>query len=97
MDTPPLVSVVSWWEIAIKVSIGKLRLPVPLPEAMAQVRAFGFQEVPLLAEHTLRVAELPFHHKDPFDRLLIAQALTHDYTLVSVDEHFAAYGVRLWS
>ena len=81
-------------EIAIKVSIGKLRLPLPLPETYTQVGSFGFREVPLRADHILKVAQLPVHHKNPFDRLLIAQALVQDYTLVSVDRHFDAYGVR---
>jgi PIN domain nuclease of toxin-antitoxin system len=93
-----LLSLVSCWEIAIKHSLGKLRLPTSLenfiPEQMA---ANGFQQMEIDFRHISRVAALPFHHRDPFDRLLIAQAMTEDATLVSADPAFDAYGVkRLW-
>jgi PIN domain nuclease of toxin-antitoxin system len=92
-----LVSIASCWEIAVKVSLDKLRLgggPVGrfLPEQLA---ANGFEVLPVALRHVAMVAELPFHHRDPFDRMLVAQALADDLALVSADPAFAAYGVRL--
>ena len=97
-ETKCLLSLASCWEIAIKQSLGKLRLPAPpdrfIPEQMAVNR---FQALDIEFRHVARVAELPFHHRDPFDRLLIAQALEGDLALVSSDSAFDAYGVkRLW-
>jgi PIN domain nuclease of toxin-antitoxin system len=97
-ETKCLLSLASCWEIAIKQSLGKLRMPAPLerfiPEQMAVNR---FQSLEIDFRHVTRVAGLPFHHRDPFDRLLIAQALEEDLTLVSSDSAFDAYGVkRLW-
>ncbi len=92
------LSLVSCWEMAIKQSLGKLRLPAPLerflPEQMA---ANGFQQLEIDFRHVAQVATLPFHHRDPFDRLLVAQAVVEELTLVSADPVFDAYGVtRLW-
>ncbi len=91
-----LVSIVSVWEIAIKQSLGKLELPKPaeqwLPEVM---RRTGFELADLGLRAALRVRGLPWHHRDPFDRLLIAHALEDGYTIVTHDEFFAAYGVPL--
>ena len=83
------LSIVSCWEIAIKVSLGKLRLKTTpdrfLPEQLA-ANAFGLLGLEL--NHVCRVASLPFHHRDPFDRLLVAQAHEESLTLVSADEVF---------
>jgi PIN domain nuclease of toxin-antitoxin system len=92
------LSLASCWEMAIKLSLGKLRLPTPLdrfvPEQMA---ANGFQQLDIDFRHAVRVASLPFHHRDPFDRLLVAQAMAEDFALVSADTAFDAYGVtRVW-
>ena len=90
-------SAASVWEIAIKVSIEKLRLSIS-PEQMVQLlgRA-GFLEVPIESQHAARVATMPLHHRDPFDRLLVAQAELERMTLVSRDGGFDAYGIRrLW-
>jgi PIN domain nuclease of toxin-antitoxin system len=93
-----LVSPASYWEIAIKVSIGKLTLNQPYEDFIDRgVRQNGFDILPIEPRHTGRVAVLPFHHKDPFDRLLIAQALTEGIAVVGVDPLFDRYGVkRLW-
>jgi PIN domain nuclease of toxin-antitoxin system len=89
-------SVVSAWEIAIKQSLGKLDLPRPaerwLPEML---RRTGYQIAEPSLEAALRVRGLPWHHRDPFDRLLIAHALQDGYTIVTHDDAFAAYGVPL--
>jgi PIN domain nuclease of toxin-antitoxin system len=91
-----LVSVVTAWEIAIKQSLGKLGLPKSaeqwLPEVLRRT-GFGVAEVGVGA--ALRVRSLSWHHRDPFDRLLIAQALEDGYTLISHDNAFEAYGVPL--
>ena len=94
----PLLSVASVWEIAIKVSIRRLPLPEPLrtfiPEEL-RVNRIGV--LPIELSHTFEVARLPFHHRDPFDRLLIAQALVENLPIISVDTVFDSYPVqRLW-
>jgi PIN domain nuclease of toxin-antitoxin system len=92
------VSPATYWEIAIKVSINKLALGAPYEDFLHRgIVLNGFGILPVEPRHTARVATLPFHHKDPFDRLLIAQALVDDLTLVSNEALFDAYGVnRLW-
>ena len=91
-----LLSAVSSWEIAIKYSLGKLRLPAPpadyMPEQIAKTRV---RLLPVEHSHALHVATLPAHHRDPFDRLLIAQAVFEDATLLTVDHQFAPYGVPI--
>ena len=97
-DTQVRVSVVSAWEIVIKLGTGKLTLDRPLaqlwPESMA---ANDFAVLDITSEHVLALEGVPPHHRDPFDRLLIAQALTEGFDLVSADSAFAAYPVhRIW-
>ena len=93
-----LVSPASHWEIAIKISIGKLPLRQPFPDFVEQaILDNGFVILPIKPKHTAVVASLPFHHKDPFDRLLIAQALAEGIPLVSADPALDQYGIqRLW-
>jgi PIN domain nuclease of toxin-antitoxin system len=88
------VSAVSLWEIWLKHSLGKLILP---PDFQERLAGEAFENLPLLASHTRAVASLPWHHRDPFDRMLIAQASTTELTLISADEAVASYGgfVRL--
>ncbi len=89
------VSVASAWEAAIKVSIGRLRLPDTME---AGVRDSGFEKLPITFSHTERYAALRLHHRDPFDRMLIAQAGAEDLTLVTHDRWFEPYGVEiLWT
>ena len=92
------VSIVSIWETAIKVSIGKMSLSAPFNILFPQqLQINGFELLPVKIEHTSVVTTLPFHHRDPFDRLLIAQAVEEKMTLVSRDEFFDDYGItRLW-
>jgi PIN domain nuclease of toxin-antitoxin system len=90
------LSIVSGWEIAIKQSLGKLMLARPaelwVPDA---IRRMGLGVALVDIESALRVRALPWHHRDPFDRLLAAQALDAGYTLVTRDQVFAAYGVAV--
>ena len=91
------VSAVCAWEIAIKVSLKKLQLSVPLEERMRGMAAAGYQHLPVDWSHAAATAELPFHHKDPFDRMLAAQARVEGMTLVSRDPVFKKFGIKtLW-
>jgi PIN domain nuclease of toxin-antitoxin system len=86
------VSAASGWEIAIKASLGRLSTSRRVAEAVAES---GFEELPVRLSHTEGVETLPFHHRDPFDRLLAAQALAERLTLVTRDPIFGKYGVRV--
>jgi PIN domain nuclease of toxin-antitoxin system len=92
------VSIASIWETAIKISIGKMSLSAPFDVLFPhQLQINGFELLPVTVEHTSVITTLPFHHRDPFDRLLIAQAIEEKMTMVSVDAHFDDYGItRLW-
>ena len=92
------LGVASLWEMAIKASLGKLTLAKPLGELIPAVLAdSGIELVPIEIGDVARVATLPFHHRDPFDRLLAAQALERGFAIVSVDEIFDSYAVqRVW-
>ena len=85
-----LVSVVSFVEIGVKAAIGKLRMPAGLRE---HVLESGARILGVAPEHGLAIAELPLHHRDPFDRLLIAQARSEGLTIVTADPQFARYDV----
>ena len=89
-----LFSVVSFAEVGIKVSTGKL---VPRPELRELVLDGGMRILGLATEHGLGVAELPLHHRDPFDRLLISQARAEGLTILTADAHFARYEVPVVS
>jgi PIN domain nuclease of toxin-antitoxin system len=91
-----LVSIVTAWEIAIKQSIGKLELARPAEQWLPDVlKRTGFEMAEMGLSAALRVRGLAWHHRDPFDRLLIAQAFDQGYTIVSRDAVFDAYGVPL--
>jgi PIN domain nuclease of toxin-antitoxin system len=93
-----LVSPASYWEIAIKISLKKYTLHEPY-EAFMQRGIFGngFEILPIELKHTAVLTTLPFHHRDPFDRLMIAQAMVEQMPIVSGDPALDAYSVRrLW-
>ena len=92
------LSIASIWEVGIKVSTGKLVLSEPLEAYfLEQMRINSIQLLPITPGHVARVATLPFHHRDPFDRMLAAQSLTENIAIVSADAVLDAYGVtRLW-
>ena len=92
------VSMASVWELAIKVRIGKLTLTQPVETFFAEQLARNrIRLLPIELSHAARVSALPLHHRDPFDRLLVAQSLTEQIPLVSVDAVLDAYGVdRRW-
>lgn len=91
-------SIASCWELAIKLGLGKLRLAQTLDQFIPeQLRLNGFSLLDIRLAHAVRVARLPFRHRDPFDRLLAAQALEEDLTIISADRVFRKYDVRvLW-
>lgn len=93
-----LLSPASYWELAIKISMGKLTLNQPFDDFLdACLNKYGFLILPILPQHAAFLTTLPFHHKDPFDRLLIAQALVEKVAMVSADGQFDVYGVqRFW-
>lgn len=87
-----LVSIASVWEVAIKSATGKLRPPEDFADA---VRDAGFDLLPISVEHTRAVRDLPLHHRDPFDRMLVAQAQVEGLTLITRDTRLAEYDVRV--
>jgi PIN domain nuclease of toxin-antitoxin system len=86
------VSAATAWEVAIKVALGKLRLPGPLEPAVEESR---FDKLPITFAHAAAVAALSPLHRDPFDRMLIAQAVVEQLTLVTHDRRFELYGVPI--
>ncbi len=97
-DIDILLSIASIWEIAIKLNSGKLRIPEPFDKFIPQaILENDMKLLPISLDHLSLIATLPMHHRDPFDRLLIAQALTEKITLVSLDSVFDKYSVdRRW-
>jgi PIN domain nuclease of toxin-antitoxin system len=93
-----LVSPASYWEISIKVSRGKLILHRPYPVFIQEaITDNGFTILPIHPLHTSELIGLPFHHRDPFDRLLIAQAVVEQIPVISADPMFDSYPVtRIW-
>ena len=93
-----LLSVASLWEIAIKTSLGKLALSTPFDELIhAQLKLNGIDLLNINVDHLSTLTTLPFHHRDPFDRLIIAQAIVEKLPVISLDGAFDAYGVtRHW-
>lgn len=90
------VSTASLWEIAIKVRLGRLSIQAPIGTFLIdQIHDSQFLILPVAAEHALRVAELPLHHGDPFDHLLIAQSLEEKIPLISKDADFDDYEINV--
>jgi len=94
-DQPVVVSIVCIWEIAIKKSIGKLGLDIQLDVLIGSLEAFGFELLPVHPAHTLALADLPLHHRDPFDRTLVAQAKQEGLHLLTADPRLRAYDVDI--
>lgn len=95
-DTELLLSAASAWEIAIKYAIGKLPLPEePRTYVPSRMRRDGVAGLPVTIAHTLRVATLPYHHGDPFDRLLVVQSQFEDVALVTADPRIERYDVEV--
>jgi len=89
------ISIATFWEIAIKHSLGKLQLDVPFDELKKESIKNGFRILPITFEDTARLNTLPFHHRDPFDRIILSQAIEKELTLVSRDAVFHLYNQSL--
>ncbi len=95
-DTSHYMSHASAWELAIKKSIGKLQIPADVQEyVQSRAEQFRISLLPIRLEHVCRVATLPMHHGDPFDRLIVAQAISEQLVLVTADSRLAAYNVEI--
>ena len=97
-DNELLLSAVTGFEIAVKYSLGKLSLKEPPgPFIHKRIQANALIPLAITIEHTMLLAGLPFHHRDPFDRLLVAQALSDSLPILSADALLSAYGIeRIW-
>lgn len=94
-DAVNFVSIASLWEIAIKVSLGKLTLTTPFYQLDKQLELNGFEILPVGFQDTLRLSALPFHHKDPFDRVIIVQGVNNGLTILSKDKNFPLYYAKV--
>ncbi|RQP14959.1 MAG: type II toxin-antitoxin system VapC family toxin [Parapedobacter sp.] len=91
------VSVASLWEIAVKISLGKLELKQLFSRVAKEIERNGFQILPIVFDDVLQVTTLPFFHKDPFDRLLVAQSITNRLQIITKDQYFIQYPIDvLW-
>jgi PIN domain nuclease of toxin-antitoxin system len=91
-----LLSIASVWEILIKVQSGKLKLPRPAgPYVLRKLAENGIEVLPISIDHLLAIERLPMHHRDPFDRMLIAQSLEENLPIVTSDPLFSRYDVQL--
>jgi len=91
----PLLSIASLWEIAIKSAIGKLTMHKTFEELAESIESVGFDILPILPKHLIALHSLPYHHRDPFDRLLIAQSLSEGLPILTTDDVFDQYGVNI--
>ena len=89
------ISIVSLWEIAIKLSLGKLEVNIPFKQIEDVVFKNNFQILPISFTDLLKLSELPFHHREPFDRLLIAQCINNEMIFLSKDENVSKYNASI--
>ncbi|KPA14791.1 twitching motility protein PilT [Candidatus Magnetomorum sp. HK-1] len=91
------VSIASFWEISIKLSLSKLVLDIPFELLFVESENLGIQILQIKKEHLIYLTKLPFFHKDPFDRIIICQGIIEDTAIISIDEKFDEYKVeRIW-
>jgi PIN domain nuclease of toxin-antitoxin system len=89
-------SAASFWELSIKISLGKLAMQLEWPQKIQdEIRANGIHWLPIEADHCVRVAKLHFLHRDPFDRMLISQAMVEHMAIMTADDRFRDYGVSI--
>ncbi|NLX54749.1 MAG: type II toxin-antitoxin system VapC family toxin [Planctomycetaceae bacterium] len=98
LENELLLSPSTFWEIGIKISIRRYELQEPLDVFVdREVQRNGLVILPITSQHAGQVARLPFHHRDPFDRLLIAQSIVEQVPIISADKQLDAYGIeRVW-
>jgi PIN domain nuclease of toxin-antitoxin system len=90
------VSIASIWEATIKLSIGKLNITIPPSNLRLHLENESIQVLPVSFEHLAILETLPFYHRDPFDRLIISQAITHNLTIISKDTNFSQYSCKIF-
>jgi PIN domain nuclease of toxin-antitoxin system len=90
-----VISIASFWEITIKVSLGKLSISGNIATLIDKSLSNGFEILPIEREHLITLSTLDFTHRDPFDRLIIAQALTENMSIISSDSIFQQYPINL--
>ncbi|QEK52646.1 type II toxin-antitoxin system VapC family toxin [Pedobacter aquae] len=89
------ISIASFWEISIKISLKKLELGVPSKELLIQAIKTGFEILPLTFEHTTGILDLELCHRDPFDRILISQAISENLKIITRDTQFEKYPISI--
>ena len=94
LDNEIFISIASLWEMAIKISIGKLKVTGVLQQMIDELYLRDIQILPINSSHILKVETLPFHHKDPFDRIFVVQCLVENITAISVGEILDEYHVN---
>lgn len=91
------VSMASVWEISIKFSLGKIQIPKGIKNLIALIEDNGFEFLPITLEHLVEISSLDYFHRDPFDRLLIAQVKIENFTIITKDENIRLYKIKtLW-
>jgi PIN domain nuclease of toxin-antitoxin system len=91
------LSIASIWEMAIKIQLKKLLINKSIEEIIDLAIKNGFELLPILPEHIIKLTTLDFHHRDPFDRIIVAQGLVENQEIISSDEIFDSYGIRrIW-
>ncbi|MBN2033596.1 MAG: type II toxin-antitoxin system VapC family toxin [Deltaproteobacteria bacterium] len=96
LDNPLFLSVASLWEIAIKLSLGRLKLLQPFDQFIAQQLAQNaITMLPIQIQHLSQLIDLPFYHRDPFDRLIIGQSISEDLAVITRDAAFSRYPIQL--
>ncbi|GGC01111.1 type II toxin-antitoxin system VapC family toxin [Dyadobacter sediminis] len=88
------ISIATFWEIAIKISIGKLEIKMPYAELDLYITRNGFVLLPITFQHTVALVNLPFYHRDPFDRIIIAQSFCENIPVISKDANFGNYKIN---
>jgi PIN domain nuclease of toxin-antitoxin system len=95
-SNPYQISIASLWELAIKDGSGKLRIDISFQELMEEyVHGTGLIILPVSIDHLLELRKLPLHHRDPFDRIIIAQSIVEDLTVVTTDAQFNLYPIQI--
>jgi len=89
------VSIASLWELAVKLSLRKIRLSRTLSDVIGELAALDISQLDIRPRHVLAIEDLPFHHKDPFDRMIIAQAMVEQIPIITADPTFQNYGVQV--
>jgi PIN domain nuclease of toxin-antitoxin system len=89
------VSIASLWEIAIKTSLDRFSMSIPFKKLGEELEKNNFQLLPITFNDTVVLSKLAFHHRDPFDRIIISQTIVNEFTLISKDSEFANYEIKL--